>query len=517
MATSFNLQRTLRPGQLVMVGIDGTWLDKEQAQFLRSHGIRAVCLFRKNLGNAEDVRRLTASLCEVMGPGALIAIDQEGGAASRADFLPQAPSAMCLGAAGNAILADQVGGAVSRGLRSLGVNWNFAPVLDVNNNPLNPVIGERSFSEDPRVVGRMAGAWMRGALHEGVACCVKHFPGHGDTHVDPHLALPTVDKSLKALKRLELLPFYQLRHDAPAMMTAHIIYSELDAERPATLSATLLRSMLRSQWKYRGVIITDSLTMRAIHDRYGQAAAVPLALEAGADMVMALGTRDEQAEAVQAIAAGLQAGTLSVRKLFRSRVRIDLLAMKYPAIVKSYPDDLRAGDEQLMRRAWADGLCTVGQAKPPSRSQPLRVITQRAVPADHASQAGLPGSGVATMFLDFRDVLLEQVDDLAALDWSSLRQDGRFTVLVSNSRARCGAQAATTVQWQPNLHIALWNPFHVLDIAAPALVSWGYADGALEAVRAWLNGAPASGRSPATLQRPAMQRPRTPDDGYPKR
>jgi beta-N-acetylhexosaminidase len=262
------------------------------------------------------------------------------------------------------------------------------------------------------------------------------------------------------------------------------------------LSSALLRSMLRSQWKYRGVIITGSLMTKAMHDRYGHAAAVPLALEAGADMVMVLGTRDEQAEAVEAIGTGLQSGTLSVRKLFRSRVRIDLLAMKYPAIIKPYPDDIRAGDDLLMRRAWADGLGTVGLAKPPSRSQPLRVITQRAVPADHASEAGLPGAGVGALFMDFRDVLLEQVDDLASLDGTSLSRDGRFTVLVSNSRTSYGAEAA---RWQPNLHIALWNPYQVLHIAAPALVSWGYAEGALEAVRSWLGGTPASGHSPVTL------------------
>jgi beta-N-acetylhexosaminidase len=176
MASTFNLQRKLRPGHLVMVGIHGTRLDPEQADFLRSHGIRAVCLFRGNLGNADEVRQLTSALRDVMGPGALIAIDQEGGATTRADFLPQAPSAMCLGAAGNTVLADQVGGAVARGLRSLGFNWNFAPVLDVNNNPLNPVIGERSFSENPRMVARMAGAWMRGRLTKAWPAVSNTFP-----------------------------------------------------------------------------------------------------------------------------------------------------------------------------------------------------------------------------------------------------------------------------------------------------------------------------------------------------
>ena len=138
-----------------------------RGEFLRQQQIRAVCLFRKNLGSESDIRQLTADLRAVMGKGALIGIDQEGGSVIRATSLPQAPAAMALGAIGDEALAEQVGAAVARGLRSLGINWNFAPVLDVNNNPANPVIGERSFGEDPALVTRMARAWMRGSLREG--------------------------------------------------------------------------------------------------------------------------------------------------------------------------------------------------------------------------------------------------------------------------------------------------------------------------------------------------------------
>jgi beta-N-acetylhexosaminidase len=140
------MSTSIRSGRLVMVNIQGTALDEAQAAFLREHHIRAVCLFRGNLGSEAQVRRLTRDLCEVMGEGALIGIDQEGGSVVRATFLPQPPAAMALGAAGDATLAEAVGEAVGRGVRSLGFNWDFAPVLDVNNNPANPVIAERSFS-----------------------------------------------------------------------------------------------------------------------------------------------------------------------------------------------------------------------------------------------------------------------------------------------------------------------------------------------------------------------------------
>ncbi|HEY2926827.1 beta-N-acetylhexosaminidase, partial [Piscinibacter sp.] len=386
------------PGQLVMVNIEGTALGVEQAGFLRDKHIRAVCLFRGNLGSEAEVRKLTADLRDAMGEHALIALDQEGGSVVRLTFVPQAPAAMALGAAGDAALAEAVGAAVARAVGSLGFNWNFAPVLDVNNNPANPVIAERSFSEDPNAVARLAGAWMRGALREGVACCVKHFPGHGDTHVDSHHDLPVVDKSLDELRALEFLPFAALKDAAPAMMTAHIVYPQLDPDHPATLSRRVLGELLREDWGYDGVVITDSLVMKAIHDRYGHHRAAVLALQAGADMVMALGSQQDQAAALQAIAAAQADGTLTAPALLKARARLDALAQRFPVQQRAYAAAQREADERLMRDAWAAGLTALGAPQAPPLDQPLRVITQRGVPTDGVSEAGLPGAQVAALF-----------------------------------------------------------------------------------------------------------------------
>ncbi|HET7791787.1 MAG TPA: beta-N-acetylhexosaminidase [Rhizobacter sp.] len=484
-------------GRLVMVDIQGKSLDAATAAFLRQHHIRAVCLFRHNLGTEAEVKQLTADLREVMGEHALIGLDQEGGSVVRATFLPQAPAAMALGAAGDAALAEAVGEAVGRGVRSLGINWDFAPVLDVNNNPANPVIAERSFSEAPAEVTRLAGAWMRGALRAGVACCVKHFPGHGDTHMDSHSHLPVVDKPLAALEAMEFRPFHDLKGEAPAVMTAHIVYPQLDAEHPATLSRKILGGVLREAWGYEGVVITDSLVMKAIYDHYGHDRAAVLALQAGADMVMALGSQADQTAAIKAIERAQAKGALTAEQLDRACARLDALALRFPAGATAYPTAQRESDDRLVHAAWAAGLTAIGAPQAPARHLPLRVITQRSVPCDGVSEAGLPGSAVARLFEGFADVDVMALDDLQALDWSTLPADGRRTVLVSNHRDRYGAQAQA---WRPDLHLVLWNPFQVLDIAAPAVVSWGYADGALAAVRAWLEGrAPASGRSPVSL------------------
>jgi len=485
------------PGQLVMVNIEGTSLGVEQAAFLRDNHIRAVCLFRGNLGSEAAVRQLTADLRDVMGDKALIGLDQEGGSVVRATFLPQPPAAMALGASGDAALSEQVGEAVARGVRSLGFNWNFAPVLDVNNNPANPVISERSFSEDPNEVARLAGAWMRGALREGVACCVKHFPGHGDTHVDSHHDLPVVDKSLDELKALEFLPFAALKNEAPAMMTAHIVYPQIDPAHPATLSRRILGDLLREEWGYDGVVITDSLVMKAIHERYGHHRAAVMTLQAGADMAMALGTQAEQAAAIEAIVAAQASGALPMERLLKARDRLDALATRFPSHAGDYPSGQRDIDDRLMRRAWAEGLTALGAPQAPGRNMPLRVFTQANVPCDGVSEAGPGSEDVAALFGAFSNVELVTLDDLQALDWSRVPQDGRRNVLASNHRDRYARSSA----WRPDLHLVLWNPFQALDISAPAIVTWGYADGALAALRAWLEGSgTAPGRAPVRLR-----------------
>jgi beta-N-acetylhexosaminidase len=488
------------PGHLVMVDIPGKTLTPEVASFLRRHHIRAVCLFRKNLGTEAEVRQLTADLREVLGPEALIGMDQEGGSVVRATFLPQPPAAMALGAADDESQAEAIGAAVARGLRAIGVNWNFAPVLDVNSNPANPVIAERSFGADPERVAALARAWMHGSLREGVACCVKHFPGHGDTHVDSHHALPTVDKSLVELEALELKPFRALAHGpdtAPAMMTAHIVYPQIDASHPATLSRPILTGLLREAIGYDGVVITDALFMKAVYERYGHARGAVLALQAGADMPLAQGSLDEQAEAVQAIEQALREGELMPEQVLRSQARLSALARRYPAAATEYAADRRTADDALMHEAWARGLTAVGGATPPPRNARLRVITQASVDSDGVSEAGLPAERVQQLVAGFDDVEFMRLPDLKQIGDFGIKRDGRVNVLISNHRQRYPASAASVAI---DLHLALWNPFQVHDIAAPALVSWGYADGALAAVQAWLQGrAGATGQAPVPL------------------
>ncbi|MDB5933194.1 MAG: nagZ, partial [Massilia sp.] len=353
--------RTLA-GQLIMIRFPGTELDSATAAFLKANSVRAV-----------------------MGPDALIGIDQEGGAVVRSTWVPAPPAAMALGAADDPGLARAIGAAVARAVKALGFNWNFAPVLDLNNNPDNPVIAERSFGADPQRATELAMAWMEGSEAEGVACCVKHFPGHGDTSVDSHRDLPTVDKPLAELEKFEFAPFRLASASAPAMMTAHIVYPALDPEFPATMSRRILHGLLREQWQYRGVIITDGMDMHAIAGRYGAGQAAVRALVAGADMVMALGTPETQAETIAAIAGALEAGTLPIEEARQRLARLSALARRYPCQPRDYTED--AADRALMADGWRRSLTLRGAAQRPAPGAKVRLVVRQDVVSDGVSEA----------------------------------------------------------------------------------------------------------------------------------
>jgi beta-N-acetylhexosaminidase len=471
-------------GQLIMIRFPGTELDGDTADFIRRNGIRGVCLFRGNMADSEQLSKLTADLRALMGPEALIAIDQEGGAVVRSTWVPAPPAAMGLGAADDTDLCYRTGAAVARAVKSLGFNWNFAPVLDLNNNPDNPVIAERSFGADPERAAELAMAWMAGSHAEGVACCVKHFPGHGDTHVDSHRDLPTVDKPLAELENFELRPFRIAAPTAPAMMTAHIVYPAIDAAYPATMSQAILDGILRKRWNYQGVIITDGMDMHAIAGRYGVGNAAVRALAAGADMVMALGTRETQEETLTAIANALADRSLPQEKVDERLARLAALALAYPCKPRSYKED--AADRIVMAEGWRRSLTAYGDPQRPARGARVRLVARQDVVSDGVSEAGVPAATVAASLGRLYDVELVTFADADTFNWNALPNDGRYAILASTSRLRYGRHPRAT--WRPDLHLALWNPYQALDIASPALMTYGFAAPALDAINAWLSG-----------------------------
>ncbi|UTH75931.1 beta-N-acetylhexosaminidase [Chromobacterium sp. IIBBL 290-4] len=498
-----NLQRLA--GRALMVDVAGPVLSAEEALQLQKMQVRAICFFRRNVPDAASTRRLVADLKAALGPDILVGLDQEGGGVMRTLFLPQAPAAMALAAVDDAELARRVGAAVARGLKSLGVNWNFAPVLDLNNNPANPVIGERSFGADPDRAAQLAQAWMEGHLAEGVACCVKHFPGHGDTHTDSHLDLPVVDKPLAELRDYELAPFKALAAHTPALMSAHIRFPALDHEWPATLSPAILTGVLRRELGFRGVAITDALNMKAIRERWGQPAGTVQALKAGADLSLVLQFADEMQASADALVNALREGALPVARLAEAGDRVDALIRRYPSRGDyAYPAAQRENDEALFSEAWQRALTERGDAPHWPAGQRLRLVVQRQAPSDGVSEAGLSADRLIAALSQRHALEVISFERRDALHWHTLPHDGVPTVLASTSRERYGRREQES--WRPDLHLALWNPYAAADIAAPALISYGFADAALEAVSRRLAGEiRAEGRLPVDLGAPYQE------------
>jgi beta-N-acetylhexosaminidase len=246
-------------------------------------------LFRRNLGPIAAVAELTQRLlgsCPVELPP-WIAVDQEGGRVQRlGPPVAQLPDMRSLGRIDDVGLTEHAAHVLGQQLHALGFNLDFAPVLDVDTNERSPVIGDRSFGPDPALVARHAIAFARGLARAAVASCGKHFPGHGDTLLDSHFALPHLSHGLQRLERVELAPFLAARAELTGVMTAHIVLDAIDPDRPATMSRRVLEGLLRGHVGFEGVIFSDDMEMKAIADHYGAVEAACEAVDAGCDVVL---------------------------------------------------------------------------------------------------------------------------------------------------------------------------------------------------------------------------------------
>lgn len=306
------MERKIMIGQKLVTGLPGCEITDEFRRLVKEHKVGNVILFARNIESPAQLKGLCHELQELItsetGLPAFIAIDQEGGNLARLHAPATVlPGAMGLGAAGEPQLAEQAGYITGKELIACGVNLNLAPVMDVNNNPENPVIGARSFSSRPRFAAEMACAWAAGLRKAGMVDCAKHFPGHGDTQVDSHLAMPIIDKSMEQLQNCELIPFARaVKEGVLAVMTAHILFPQLEkGGLPATMSQTILQGLLRRELGFEGLIISDCMMMEAISGRYGTVKGTVAAVKAGVDLVLICHSNPLTAEACAALDAEL--------------------------------------------------------------------------------------------------------------------------------------------------------------------------------------------------------------------
>lgn len=444
-------------GQVFMFGFPGK--DPENArpliEDLRAGGI---IYFARNTGPVGEVAALSATLQEIAlrsGPGIplFISADQEGGIVCRlTEGFPVMPGHMALAAAGGPGLVEKVAEAIGTGLRAAGINMNLAPVLDVNDNPDNPVIGIRSFGSSPERVAELGAAYARGLRESGVIPVGKHFPGHGNTSVDSHLNLPVLPHSWDRLERVELFPFRRvISGGLECIMSAHVLFEALDPDRPATLSPKVLVGLLREKIGFSGLIMTDCLEMDAISEYYsGTVRGAVEAFKAGADVLLISHTFEMQKEAYMALCSAVRSGEVPQSRLDESVSRI--LKLKYlfsipnPLEPEAFP--LNNWDEyrNLSGQAHRDSITVVKDERgvvPLKPGARILLVTpdgaQRLQMEDPARPGTTPGTPLGNALRSKGFVVRERTHSTCEIPGAV---DEHYMIVVTEGATRNPAQAA---------------------------------------------------------------------------
>ncbi len=320
------------------MGFEGR-VPPEELRELLARGLAGVIIFPRNFANLEGLRNLTDEIRRAAGKPVLIGIDQEGGRRfSLPEPFTQWPSATDLGALDSPELVEQQARAMGRELLAVGCNLDFAPMLDLHLQPGSPVTTDRSFGADPHKVARLGAAFARGLAAAGILACGKHFPGHGDTQVDPHEDLPVFRGTSVRLEQMELVPFGAvIRASVALLMTAHILLPEIDGARPASLSGKILHGILRERLRFRGAILADDLGMGAIRKRWPAPEAAIQTFQAGSDLTLLCHDWAAVRPSLERVARAVEQGVLDRAECEESHQRIEQLRLRAGAAWSQMP------------------------------------------------------------------------------------------------------------------------------------------------------------------------------------
>ena len=337
-------------GQLIIAGFDGYEYDEHLRTLIEDYKVGNIILFTRNIKDIHQLsalnRKIYNEILKNTGNSPLISIDQEGGMVTRImDGATFCPGNMTLTATNNSDNAYIIGKIMGDELTHLGINMNLAPSLDVNNNPDNPVIGVRSYSDNPKVVSEYGNKFIKGLQEKGVIATAKHFPGHGDTNVDSHLGLPMINHTLEELEKVELVPFRSaIENGVDAIMSAHIVFSEIDKSGlPGTLSKTILTDLLRNKLNFKGLIVSDCMQMKAIDDQYTTERGTVMGIKAGLDIACISHSLDKQVGALKALEEAVETGEIDISIIDEKVKRIlhykELTRKKLESDFLSFSDD----------------------------------------------------------------------------------------------------------------------------------------------------------------------------------
>lgn len=321
-------------GQMIVVGIEGYDLNDNTTSLIQKSKVGGVILFANNVQNTNQLLNLLNSLKSENLKNKIplfLSVDEEGGRVTRMPKeFKKLPTNKAIGKINDETLSNKIGSTIAYEIGCFGFNMDFAPVLDVNSNPNNPVIGDRSFGSNVNIVSRLGIQTMKGIQSKNIIPVVKHFPGHGDTSVDSHLGLPSVNNGLQRLKEIELVPFTEaIKNNADVVMIAHILLPKIDSKNPSSMSKIIITDILRKDLNFNGVVITDDMTMGAIVKNYNISEAAVKSVKAGADIVLVCHGYDNEVSVINALKNAVAKGEISKERIEQSVYRILSLKNKY--------------------------------------------------------------------------------------------------------------------------------------------------------------------------------------------
>ena len=320
---------------MILAGITGTTMDLETESLINDYKVGGIILYANNLiDSSQGVKFLNEIKAKNESQNKsplLLGVDQEGGRVSKLpNEVVKLPTNKVIGSYNNSDLSFELGSVLGEQVKTFGFNVNFAPVLDINSNPKNPVIGDRSFGNDLDLVTELGIQTMKGIQSQNVISVVKHFPGHGDTALDSHFGLPEVNKTLDELRSFELIPFEQaIKEGADAVMVAHILLPNIDANFPSSMSRPIITDLLRNKLGFDGVVMTDDMTMHAITNHFDIGQASVESIKAGSDIIMVAHNYSNVITVIESIKSAIQNNEITEERINTSVKRIQQLKQKY--------------------------------------------------------------------------------------------------------------------------------------------------------------------------------------------
>lgn len=499
--------------QMIMVDFSGKELDHDLEVYFGQYNWGGVILFSKNLSDFDQTKKLISDLQVTALAGRtraplLVGIDQEGGFVTQMSFARAiSPGNMAVAATRNSEFAYESAALTAKELRSLGINMDFAPVVDINTNPDNPVIGVRSFSDNIELAAQMAEKSVKGFQENGVAACAKHFPGHGDTELDSHLSLPTVRKTMEYLENADLKPFASAVHSrVESVMTAHVFYPAIDREKiPATFSSKIMTEILRSKLGFKGLLITDSLNMKAISDNFGYDEMALKAVQAGADILLACGGDEIQQGIYFGLKKNVEEERIPVSRIDESVKRI--LRQKFRRPVNDIP--FREDPAPMMKQIALNSITLLKNDNgvlpiKPSADNVLGIICPR-IPGSHEPTLG-EIMGKHSEFVE--EINFDPFSDSISIDELMIKtRECNVILMVTFSRGKLPEAQVNIVrelqlEGKPFAAASIFNPYDIMQFGKiPAyIVSYGFRPVSLEALSDVIFGKfPPKGKLPVTI------------------